>query len=194
MLLVTKFQTVPCATIERGLVEDAVSWFGSDQYDHYHISYCILRSLDLCIMRYALWTSCPCVPWWFQPKSYALRELCIITLCIMKKSTVVTEADDLQKPAIATVFQKLLTHGSIIASGNRDEDYCHRHGWMHSEQPSGNTCYTFPTPLHAMYVSWRLVPITKQCQFETIRDIARFMMLHGSEAVCEEWLMNMSDT
>ena len=61
---------------------------GSNQYDHYHISYCILRSLDLCIMHYALCTSCPCVPWWFQPKSYALRELCIITLCIMKKSTV----------------------------------------------------------------------------------------------------------
>jgi hypothetical protein len=75
-------------------VEDAVSWFGSDQYDHYHISYCILRSLDLCIMRYALWTSCPCVPWWFQPKSYALRELCIITLCIMKKSTVPSNDGD----------------------------------------------------------------------------------------------------
>jgi hypothetical protein len=79
--------------------------------------------------------------------------------------------NDLQKDAVATVFRKLLTHGSIIASGNRDEDLCHRRGWMHSEQLSGNTCYTFSSPLHAMYVSWRFIPTIIQCPFVTIWDM-----------------------
>jgi hypothetical protein len=79
--------------------------------------------------------------------------------------------DDLQKAGVATVFRKLLTHGSIIASGNHDEDFCHRWGWMHSEQLSGKTCYMFPSPLHAMYVSWRLIPTTIPCPFVTIRDM-----------------------
>ena len=68
------------------------------------------------------------------------------------------------------MFQKLLTHGSIIASGDRDEDFCHRHGWMHSEQLSDNIYYTFSSPLHAMYVSW-LIPTIIQCPFATIWDM-----------------------
>jgi hypothetical protein len=79
--------------------------------------------------------------------------------------------NDLQQATVATVFRKLLTHGSIIASENHDEDFCHRCGWMRSEQLSGKICYTFPSPLHAMYVSWRLIPATIQCPFPTIRDM-----------------------
>ena len=40
-------------------------------------------------MHYALCTSYPCVPWWFQCKCYAIRELCMIISCIMRKPTVV---------------------------------------------------------------------------------------------------------
>ena len=80
-------------------------------------------------------------------------------------------ADDLQKAAVATVFRKLLAHGSIIASGNYDEDFCHRYGWIHSEQLSGKTYYTFSSPLHAIYVSWRLIPTTIPCPFTTIWDM-----------------------
>ena len=84
--------------------------------------------------------------------------------------------DDLQKAAVVTVFRKLLTHGSIIASGNYDEDLCHRYGWIHSGQLSGKTYYTFSSPLHAMYVSWRLIPTTIPCPSTTIWDMT-FLIL-----------------
>ena len=77
----------------------------------------------------------------------------------------------LQNAAIATVFRTLLTQGYIIASKDGDEDFCYRNGWMHSEQLLGKTCYTFPSPLHAMYASWRLIPTTRQCPFETVRGM-----------------------
>jgi hypothetical protein len=79
--------------------------------------------------------------------------------------------DDLCKPAVATTFRKLLTQRYIIASGISDEDFCHRRGWMHSEWRQGKTCYVFASPLHAMYVSWRLIPTIIQCPYLTVRDM-----------------------
>ena len=43
-----------------------------------------------CHWTYALCTSYPCIPCWFRCKSYATRELCNITSCIIRKSTVLT--------------------------------------------------------------------------------------------------------
>ena len=42
----------------------------------------------LCIIQYAVCVQNHCVPWWFWPKTHALLKICIITLCIMSKSTV----------------------------------------------------------------------------------------------------------
>ena len=59
---------------------------------------------------------------------------------------------------IAALFRKLLTYGSIKAENDHSEIYCHRNGWIFSGLDSGIKFYTFPSPLHAMYVSWRLSP------------------------------------
>jgi hypothetical protein len=45
-------------------------------------------SLCLCIMHYAICTPLPCVPWWDLCKCDAILDLCMITLCIMRKSTI----------------------------------------------------------------------------------------------------------
>ena len=81
-------------------------------------------------------------------------------------------ADILQNAGVATVFRKLLTHGTIVACGDPDEELCHRQGWMHSERHSDKTCYAFASPLHAMCVSWRLIPTIMQCPFASIQDMA----------------------
>jgi hypothetical protein len=78
----------------------------------------------------------------------------------------------LRTAGVAAVFRKLLTMGSIIEDGDDNVDFCHRHGWIHSEMNLGKTCYTFPSPLHATYVSWRLIPPVIHCQFMTVRDMA----------------------
>ena len=68
--------------------ESPTGWSSTIAITNTVVWYCILLPPDLCIMRYALCTSYPCVPCWFWCKSYATRELCNITSCIMRKSTV----------------------------------------------------------------------------------------------------------
>jgi len=81
--------------------------------------------------------------------------------------------DVLRKPNIATVFRTLLTQGSIRASGfDNDVDFCHRRGWVHSEQHLAESRYALASPLHAMYVSWKLIPAVVPCPFVTIQDMA----------------------
>ena len=82
--------------------------------------------------------------------------------------------DDLRKPAVANTFGKLLTQGYITASGISDEDFCHHRGWMHSVRRRDETCYVFASPLHAMYVSWRLIPTIIQCPYSTVWDMTFF--------------------
>lgn len=79
---------------------------------------------------------------------------------------------ELQKAGVATVFRELLIEGSITRDGDVDVDFCHRRGWMHSELDSGKTCYTFPSPLHATYISWRLIPSNVQCPYATVQEMA----------------------
>jgi hypothetical protein len=79
--------------------------------------------------------------------------------------------NDMQKPGVATVFRKLLTGQYIIASGNNDEDFCHRRGWMQSGEYQEKTCYTFSSPLHALYISWRLIPTVINCPYGTVQEM-----------------------
>jgi hypothetical protein len=79
--------------------------------------------------------------------------------------------DDLGNLAVANTFRKLLTQTYIIASGSSDEDFCHRRGWMHSVRRQSKTYYVFASPLHAMYVSWRLIPTIIQCPYLNVRDM-----------------------
>ena len=80
---------------------------------------------------------------------------------------------DLQKPNVATVFRKLLTQGSVVtSSGDSDVEFCCRRGWVHSERHSDEIHYAFPSPLHAIYISWKLIPAVVSCPFATIQYMA----------------------
>jgi hypothetical protein len=82
---------------------------------------------------------------------------------------------DLRDTGIAAVFRRLLIEGSITVTGDGDVnvDLCHRKGWIHAEMnPDDKPCYTFPSPLHAAYVAWRIIPLETRCQFGTVRDMS----------------------
>ena len=81
--------------------------------------------------------------------------------------------DDLAHTGVANIFQNLLTQPErcIIASGIDIEEFCHRCGWMHSERHNNKTYYMFASPLHSMYVSWRLIPANIQCPYSTVQEM-----------------------
>jgi hypothetical protein len=84
----------------------------------------------------------------------------------------------LQTANIAGVFQELLMQGGAITrywdALDNDVNFCHRQGWIHSDldKKTDMVSYTFPSPLHATYVSWKLIPASEDCPFETVRDLA----------------------
>ena len=61
---------------------------------------------------------------------------------------------------VAKLFRKLLKDGAIdINEGEEDEaiQKCHRHGWIHAYDVDGViTRYAFSSPLHALWLSWKL--------------------------------------
>lgn len=83
---------------------------------------------------------------------------------------------------VATLFRKLLKNDEIVKiDKNQDEDdedkairKCHRHGWIHPDQtPNAKfTRYTFPSPLHAVCVSWMLEPTIEMLEFASPLDLA----------------------
>jgi len=79
----------------------------------------------------------------------------------------------LQDPAVANVFRKLLTQNDKLFTKAELAvvEFCHRHGWIHSGISLEKVCYTFSSPLHATYVSWKLVPDIVECPFVTIQDM-----------------------
>jgi hypothetical protein len=80
--------------------------------------------------------------------------------------------EELQQPAVADVFRKLLTQKDL--SDCRDTvEFCHRRGWIHSEmfERELEVCYIFPSPLHAAYVSWKLVPYGVECPYATVQEM-----------------------
>ena len=81
-------------------------------------------------------------------------------------------------PDVVALSRDLLKNGAIVEiDKNKDEDSiihkCHRRGWIHADQTAnGFTCYTFPSPLHAVCVSWRLNPTNDTVQFTSLLDLA----------------------
>ena len=83
-------------------------------------------------------------------------------------------------PDVVASFRDLLRTGVIkIASKelnvNEAVRKCHRQGWLHAYQTAnepGFTCYTFPSPLHTVCLSWRLVPTDNIPNFPTLFDMA----------------------
>jgi hypothetical protein len=90
--------------------------------------------------------------------------------------------DDLRKPHIAAVFHELLKQRSLIRQQGATEDAvdeCHRHGWIQADMSSDNTDislsyirYTFASPLHGMFVSWKLIPVDVEFPDNTLQDMA----------------------
>ena len=81
-------------------------------------------------------------------------------------------ADQLRNAGVATVFRELLVQGSVISNENSNVEFCHCQGWIHADRSSeGSPCYTFPSPLHAYYVSCKLIPPAVQCPFRTVQEM-----------------------
>ena len=85
----------------------------------------------------------------------------------------------LQKPGVAGVFRELLVQGYIARNVlDKDVDYCHRRGWMQSGWSHDTLYYTFASPLHAMYVSWKLIPRVLNCPFTNVREMTFSIVKH----------------
>jgi hypothetical protein len=79
--------------------------------------------------------------------------------------------EELQQPAVADVFRKMLTQSDLSGSSDTVE-LCHRRGWIHCELDDWRFCYIFSTPLHAAYISWKLIPYTVECPYATVQDMS----------------------
>lgn len=73
--------------------------------------------------------------------------------------------EDLQNPAIARIFSKVLSERSTLRSHYKLEDdvvalqKCFRCGWFHADKlddGSGDLIYVFASPLHRLFVEWKL--------------------------------------
>jgi hypothetical protein len=83
-------------------------------------------------------------------------------------------------PDVAALLRELLRKGRIETKAeefeNEDEAVrmCHSSGWIHSDLSDldkGATYYTFPSPLHAACVSWRLDPTNEMPKFTLLFDL-----------------------
>lgn len=85
---------------------------------------------------------------------------------------------------VVTLFRKLLANDTVVRIDKKqlddDDDEgkairkAHRHGWIQADQAPNTkfTCYTFPSPLHAVCVSWMLEPTIDMLDFASPFDLA----------------------
>lgn len=60
---------------------------------------------------------------------------------------------------------------------------CHSRGWIQSDivtlpGPVAKMRYTFPSPLHATSISWRLLPSSDPFHFQSVKDLATAAIRH----------------
>ena len=78
------------------------------------------------------------------------------------------------RPHVAALLRNLLKNGTIVQDGNNIEAIreCHRQGWIYAvEDEKYEISYMFPSPLHAVYVSWKLEPTNEMPQLTTLFDL-----------------------
>jgi hypothetical protein len=81
---------------------------------------------------------------------------------------------DLRKPPIAHIFSNVLRDSSIVRSEPTTEEddpallECFRKGWLHADKSRGSkTVYIFASPLHQMFVEWKLQDYATIIPFES---------------------------
>lgn len=85
-----------------------------------------------------------------------------------------TTEDLSDQPDMVALFRDLLKNLTIVKTNRNKEAIrkCHRHGWIHANQTVNGSCYVFPSPLHAVCVSWRLEALNNTCNFTSLSDLA----------------------
>jgi hypothetical protein len=80
---------------------------------------------------------------------------------------------ELQDPVVANVFWRWLTWNNNLFTKAELAvvEVCHHHGWIQSGISLEKVCYMFSLPLHATYVSWKLIPSTVECPFMPTQDM-----------------------
>jgi hypothetical protein len=84
-------------------------------------------------------------------------------------------ATELEKqPDVVALFRDLLKDGVIYRIEDAAIRKCHRHGWIHADQTADKelTHYAFPSPLHAVCLSWRLEPTNDTPHLTSLYDLA----------------------
>lgn len=82
------------------------------------------------------------------------------------------------QPDVAALFRNLLKTGAVDRNEDNDEDEairkCHRHGWIQANTTVDEEIvrYSFPSPLHAVCISWRLKPMNDMPDFTSLFDLA----------------------
>lgn len=81
---------------------------------------------------------------------------------------------DLRNPGVGFVFREVLKWTYLEETEDLKQyvKYCHKRGWLQSDQADTETRYTLSSPLHIFYISWRLTPSVINCPFSTIKDLA----------------------
>jgi hypothetical protein len=87
------------------------------------------------------------------------------------------EESDFQNVHYAEIFRGILAHGSIRGDTTKNEVNgslweCYTQGWIHADLVGVDMIYTFPSPLHMIYASWRLIPQQMDCPFNSLLDLA----------------------
>jgi len=81
---------------------------------------------------------------------------------------------DLQTTGVADMFCHLLQNGSIEGTSPSDViQFCHKSGWIHSTPVTiSDQVYVFPSPLHRLYMEWKLLPSSTTAPYDTLLDIS----------------------
>jgi hypothetical protein len=81
---------------------------------------------------------------------------------------------DLWKPPITHIFSNILHDSSIVQSEPTTEEdnlallECFHKGWLHADKScSSKTVYIFASPLHQMFMEWKLQDYTPIIPFES---------------------------
>ena len=76
---------------------------------------------------------------------------------------------DLQVPEVANMFRHMLQNQFIKhAHSPHTPKYLHEQGSIFSTTNNNQIVYVFPSPLHCLYLEWKLLPSSGEVPFATL--------------------------